>query len=276
MKNKFLHNKNLKALLITLVILVVMGVFSIGENSVISGAVNGFTRGLSQLSAAASDGLSRNTEDLKAENEKLKQENAELREQLVDYYDIKAENERLWKYYDLKKQNPSYTICPGTVIRRDANDDFYSFTLDIGSAKGVKQNDPVITENGLVGYVSRVDAVTCSVKTILSPDVRAAAEDKRSGDSGIVSGGASLCDNNLTQLTKIAENNKIKEGDLVVTSGTGGVYPKNLIVGRVRELKFNSYDAARYAVVEPCEDMRRITAAAVITDFDGKGEVNGR
>ncbi len=276
MKNKFLHNKNLKALLITLVILVVMGVFSIGENSVISGAVNGFTRGLSQLSAAASDGLSRNPEDLKAENEKLKQENAELREQLVDYYDIKAENERLWKYYDLKKQNPSYTICPGTVIRRDVNDDFYSFTLDIGSAKGVKQNDPVITENGLVGYVSRVDAVTCSVKTILSPDVRAAAEDKQSGDSGIVSGSASLCDNNLTQLTKIAENNKIKEGDLVVTSGTGGVYPKNLIVGRVRELKFNSYDATRYAVVEPCEDMRRITAAAVITDFDGKGEVNGR
>lgn len=273
MKDKFLHNKNLKALLITLVILVVMSVLSQGDNSVVSGAVNGLTRGMSQLTAQAAGALYDNDGDLKAENEKLRQENAELREQLVDYYDVKAENERLWKYYDLKKQNPSYTICPGTVIRRDTNDDFYSFTLDIGSSQGVKQNNPVITENGLVGYVSRVDAATCRVKTVLSPDLRAAAEDKQSGDSGIVSGSASLCDNNLIQLTKVAENNRIEAGDIVVTTGSGGVYPKNLIIGRVKELKFNAYDTTRYAVIEPYEDVRAVTAAAVITSFDGMGEV---
>lgn len=273
MKDKFLHNKNLKVLLITLVILAVMSVLSQGDNSVVSGAVNGLTRGMSQLTAQAAGAIYYDDGDLKAENERLRQENAELREQLVDYYDVKAENERLWKYYDLKKQNPSYTICPGTVIRRDANDDFYSFTLDVGSSKGVKQNNPVITENGLVGYVSRVDAATCRVKTVLSPDLRAAAEDKQSGDSGVVSGSASLSDSNLIQLTKIAENNKIKAGDIVVTTGSGGVYPKNLIIGRVRELKFNSYDTTRYAVVEPYEDVRTVAAAAVITDFDGMGEV---
>ncbi len=273
MKDKFLHNKNLKVLLITLVILVVMSVLSQGDNSVISGAVNGLTRGMSQLTAQAAGAFYDNDGDLKAENERLRQENAELREQLVDYSDVKAQNERLSKYYDLKKQNPSYTICPGTVIRRDANDDFYSFTLDIGSSKGVKQNNPVITENGLVGYVSRVDAATCRVKTVLSPDLRAAAEDKQSGDSGVVSGSAPLCDNNLIQLTKIAENNKIKAGDIVVTTGSGGMYPKNLIIGRVKELKFNSYDTTRYAVIEPYEDVRTVTAAAVITSFDGMGEV---
>ncbi len=58
-----------------------------------------------------------------------------------------------------------------------------------------------------------------------------------------------------------------------MTSGAGGVYPDNLIVGEVREIKFNSYDTTRYAVVEPYEDIKSITAAAVITDFDGKGEV---
>ncbi len=278
MKNKFLHflhNKNLKALLITLVILVVMSVFSHGENSVICSAVNSFTKGFAQLSAAAASGGA-DDGDIRKENEKLKQENAELREQLVDYYDIKAENKRLWDYYDIKKQNPSYTICPATVIRRDTNDDFYSFTLDIGSAKGVRLNSPVITENGLVGWVSGVDISTCRVKTILSPDTKAACEDKQSGDSGIISGSASLYEKNLTQLTKIEENNKIKKGDIIVTSGTGGVYPKNLIVGKVTELKFNAYDATRYAVVEPYEDISKITAAAVITDFDGRGEVNAK
>lgn len=271
---KRIKNKNLKPLIITLVILCVAAVLSLDENSVIPSAVNAFTNGIFSVTANATASTdSASYDDLKVENEKLKKENAELREQLADYYDVKQENEKLWKYYDLKKQNPSYKIQPATVIMRDANDDFYSFTLDIGTSSGVAVNNPVITENGLVGWVYKADLTTCKVKTILSPDTKAGAVDKQSGDSGIISGSASLCDDNLTSLTKIEENNKIKEGDMIVTSGTGGIYPGNLIIGKVKEIKYNSYDTSRYAIVEPYEDIRKITSAAVITDFDTKGEV---
>lgn len=274
---KSYRNKNIKVLLITLAVISAAAVLSVGESSVISSGINTLTKGLFSLTASATasaDTLS--YDELKSENERLRQENAELRSQLADYYDIKAENSRLWKYYDLKKQNPSYKIQPATVIMRDANDDFYSFTLDIGASSGVSLNCPVITENGLVGWVCQVDSASCKVKTILSPDTKASAVDKQSGDTGIVSGSTALCDENLTSLTKIAENNKIKEGDMIVTAGTGGVYPQNLIIGRVKELGFNSYDTSRYAVIEPYEDIRRITAAAVITDFDTKGEVKNK
>lgn len=270
----FLHNKNFKTLLITLVILVVMSVLSLADNSVVSSAVNGITKGLFQVSASATASADTvSYDDLKKENEELKKENAELRSQLVDYYETKSENDRLWKYYDLKKENPSYKILPASVIRRDVNDDFYSFTLDIGSSNGVELNDPVITENGLVGWVCRTDAGICKVKTILSPDTRAGAIDKKTGDLGIVSGSAEYSDQNLTCLTKIAEDNKIKEGDIIVTSGTGGVYPGNLVIGEVKELSFNSYDTTRCAIIEPYEDICTVTAAAVITDFETKGEV---
>lgn len=270
----FLHNKNFKTLLITLVILVVMSVLSLADNSVVSSAVNGITKGLFQVSASATASADTvSYDDLKKENEELKKKNAELRSQLVDYYETKSENDRLWKYYDLKKENPSYKILPASVIRRDANDDFYSFTLDIGSSNGVELNDPVITENGLIGWVCRTDAGTCKVKTILSPDTRAGAVDKKTGDLGIVSGSAEYSDQNLTCLTKIAEDNKIKEGDIIVTSGTGGVYPGNLVIGEVKELSFNSYDTTRCAIIEPYEDICTVTAAAVITDFETKGEV---
>lgn len=258
----------------TLVILCCLSILSIGENSVIPSVINGFTNGLFTVSAqatASADTVS--YDELLAENEKLKKENAELRNQLSDYYDIKEENEKLWNYYDLKKENPSYKILPASVIMRDANDDFYSFTLNIGTSSGVGVNNPVITENGLVGWVCKADLTTCKVKTILSPETKAGAIDKQSGDSGIVSGSAVLCDQNLTSLTKIAEDNKIKEGDMVVTSGIGGIYPGDLIIGKVKEIKFDSYDISRYAVIEPYEDIKTITDAAVITDFDTKGEV---
>ena len=274
MRKRRNKNKSLKVLVITLIILTVLGVLSQAENSLVSSGINLVSKGLFQLSAAATASAdSASAEDLRAEVEALKQENAGLRAQLADYIDTKAENERLWKYYELKKQNPSYQIAPANVIRRDANDDFYSFTLDVGTSVGVSVNAPVITENGLVGWVCQADAATCKVKTILSPDTKASVSDKQSGDSGILSGSVTLCAQNLTGMNKLAEDHKIKEGDMIVTSGTGGAYPAGLLIGQVQSIEFNKYDASRYAVIKPYEDVREITSAAVITDFASKGKV---
>ena len=166
-------------------------------------------------------------------------------------------------------------MTPANVIKRDANDDFYAFTLDVGTAKGVSVNNPVITENGLIGWVCQADAATCKVKTILSPDTKTGAQDKQSGDNGIINGSATLCDKNRTAMTKLAENHKVKKGDMIVTSGTGGVYPGGLLIGEVESVEFNSYDASRHAVIKPYEDIRTVSTAAVITDFKSKGEVGG-
>lgn len=272
--NDFFRTKNFKVFVIILAVVCVISVLSATDNSLFSGLINASTKGLSQVTAAAAASLdTADYDELLAENEKLRSENAELRSQLVDYYDLQKENERLWNYYDIKKENPSYTIIPSNVIKRDTNDDFYSFTLDVGTNLGVSVNDPVITENGLVGWVYKADLATCKVKTILSPDTKAGAVDKVTGDSGVISGSTELCDDNLTAFTKIAADNTIKKGDIIVTSGTGGVYPGNLIIGEAQEIKYNEYDTTMYAVVKPYEDIKSITAAAVITGFDGKGEI---
>ena len=268
----FLSTKSAKILIATLAVILVVAILGATGNPWVSSAFNFITKGLSSVTANLTNG-DKDYDTLKAENEKLKQDVADLRTQLVDYYDVKSENARLWKYYKLKKSNPDYEILPASVIRRDTNEAFYSFTIDAGSSSGVSVQDPVITENGVIGFVNSVNATSSKVTTILSPDLQAGAVDKKSGESGIVSGSAVLCDENKTAFSKIDANAKVKKGDIIVTSGIGGVYPADLILGKVTDIRYDSYDAAKYAVIKPYEEIKSVTDVVVLTDFKNKGEI---
>lgn len=271
---EFFADKNRKILAIALAAVIVTAVLGATGNPWVSSAFNFLTKGLSSVSAAVTDAAEEKSYDeLLAEKKKLSKEAADLRTQLVDYYDLKDENARLWKYYNITKSNPDYQILPANVIRRDSNDEFYSFTIDAGTASGVELQDPVLTENGLIGFISSVNAASSKVTTVLSPDMQAGAVDKRTADSGIVSGNSSYSDKGLTTLSKIDANANIKKGDIVTTSGIGGIYPANLIVGKVEELRYNEYDATKFAVVKPYENIKKVTDVVVLTDFKNKGEV---
>lgn len=203
-------------------------------------------------------------DELWAENKRLSAENAELRIKLADSLDIKRENERLRKYFDIKEENPSYKIVPAEVVRRDSAEDFYGFTINAGTSSGIKVNDTVITENGLVGWISRADKSSSAVTTILSPQTKVSVIDSESGDCGILCGSGSLCDKNLAVMQNITTENSIKSDDLIVTSGIGGVYLKNLVVGRVENVSVSEYDSSVSAEISPCQQISDITDIAVI------------
>ncbi len=265
--------KKLICLVGVLVVLLIIG--GVTENNLLSSFVNGITLPLSEVSAAvAEEAVKPNYDELEAENQELKEEIAKLRTQLADYYNVKHENERLWRYYDLKAENPQYEIMPATVVRRDPNDDFYSFTLDKGKANDVAEGDPVVTENGIIGWVYEVDMYTAKVKTILSPDAKVGVIDTVTRDSGVVSGNVLYADQNLTTMTRISALNNLKEGDIVTTTGISGIYPAGLIVGEVKEITFDSYDTSMYAVISPFEDIRTVIDVVVITSFEGQGKIS--
>ena len=270
----FLKSKSVKIFLSVALVVLAMAVFSNSSKSnIVSSAVNGVTYSLSKVTAASANEDKRTIDEIKAENEKLKKENADLRTQLVDYYDTLTENARLWKFYDLKKENPQYSLVPSMVLRRDANDDFYSFTLDKGTTSDISVNDPVVSENGLVGWVREVDANTCKVVTILSPQTSVGAIDNKTHDTGVVSGNAKYCDKNLTTMTKLNANHKIKKGHIITTTGISGLYPKGLIIGEVEEICYDTYNTSYYAVIKPYDSIKKLTELAIITDYTGQGEV---
>ncbi len=270
---EFFSDKKVKIISITVIAVIVLMILGAAGNPVLSSGVNFLTKGLFQVSASAAKEGDKTYDELISENKALKKEAADLRTQLVDYYDLKEENARLWKYYKIKKDNADYEIMPGAVINRDSSQDFYSFSIDVGTSSGVSVSDPVITENGLIGFISSVNAVSSKVTTILSPDLQAGALDKRTKDSGVVAGNALYTDENKTTFTKIDANAEVKKGDIITTSGIGGIYPENLIVGKVSDIKYDKYDAAKYAVVTPYENIKKVTDVVVLTDFKNKGEI---
>lgn len=266
-------NKNLKCLIITLVILLLTGVLSQGKTGFISGALNLLPLGISSLTASAKSTADSAGTD---ETEMLKKENADLRQSLVNYLELKEENEKLREYFKISRKNRDYKLAPAEVIARDPDDDFGAFTIGAGTSAGVKEGDAVITENGLIGLITRAEPATAYVTTVLSPSLSVGAVDKRSGDSGVVRGSAELSGKNRAALKLIDENNTIKKNDLITTLGTGGVYPENLIIGKVVSVERDPFDSSPYAVIELYDDIKSVENVAVITEFSGKGEINAK
>ena len=196
---EFFSDKKVKIVSITIAVVILVMIISAAGRPFLSSGVNFLTKGLSQVSAAAASNGEKTYDELLEENKALKKEAANLRTQLVDYYDLKDENARLWKYYKIKKGNSDYEIMPASVIRRDSSQDFYSFSIDVGTSNGVQVQDPVITENGLVGFISSANAVSSKVTTILSPDLQAGALDKRTKDSGVIAGSTLTITKQLSQ-----------------------------------------------------------------------------
>lgn len=272
----FFESTKVKIFLSVLLVLIMLSVFTRNvENNIISSSVNTLTYGISKVSAAATQknnsGMS--YDELMAQYEELQKTNRDLRARLVDYYDVKEENARLWKFYGLKKEHGDYILIPAIVLRRDSNDEFYSFTIDKGTSSDISTGDPVMGQNGLIGWVSEADVNTAKVVTILSPRTGIGAVDNASKDTGIIKGSVNYADSNRTTFAKLSSSHKVQAGDIVTTTGISGMYPKGLVLGEVRDIGYDTYDASYYAVLEPYDDIRTITDIAVITGFDGEGEI---
>lgn len=213
-------------------------------------------------------------EKLKEENENLKTEINKLQNNVVDYYNLKRENLRLKKFYGIKDSDSSLKFVLASVIGRDATEVFGDFTIDQGTESGISINDAVITENGLVGKVCQVNKSFSKVKTILSPDVKIAAINSRTNESGMISGALEYAGSNLTRMIFIPARNDMKNGDILTTSGISGMYPKNLKIGTVKATEYDSRENLHYALVDVFEKITDISDVFVVTDFHGKGFID--
>lgn len=212
-------------------------------------------------------------EKLTLKNTELESEIAELREKLADYEKATAENEFYKNYLEIKDKNPDFKFRPATLISRDKEDPYKGFVINKGTVNGVAANDPVITEAGLVGFVSETGLTTSKVVTILSTDLTLGALDNRTSDSGILSGNVELASEGLTKLYNLSRSCNIAVGDYVVTSGEG-IFPSGLLIGTIETIGSDKYNTSIYANIKPFADLNELKNVMVITDFKGQGGLN--
>ncbi|MCQ2459215.1 MAG: rod shape-determining protein MreC [Ruminococcus sp.] len=213
-----------------------------------------------------------NSDEYYEENKRLKEEIGELNRQLTEYESLKAEVEELRELVSIKQEHEDFEYTEKCdVIGYVTNDPFMSFTIDKGSAEGVKPDCPVVTAEGLVGIIVEVSDHMSTVRTILSPDLSVAAVNSRSNkDMGIVEGDIPSAEKGQSRLIHINKDNKFKKGDLVITSGTSGLFPKDYSIGKILSISPDSNGISDCAVIEPCADISRLSSVYVITDFTGK------
>ncbi len=233
-----------------------------------------FLKAGSAITNSVGDFLDRfaNAEENYLRVQELEEELRLANEKLIDYEQKKRENEQFREFLGLKETNPDYDFEPATVIGRDSTNRFYSFTIDKGSIDGVEEADPVITADGLVGIVWEVGLTYSHVRTILDISVEVGVYDISTRDSGILTGDISLSASKLCKLNYLPKESGIASGNLIVTSGIGGVFPKDLPVGTVKSIKTDSSGLSLTAVIDPAADIENVTDVLVIKAFNGQSK----
>ena len=246
------------------------GRLTAAPQEILSVAVAPFQR----AAAAVSNGVSSlwekytNIDAILEENEKLTTENAELRGQMVDYDKLKAENEAYKALTNIQEQHPEMSYVSSFVIGRDPLDSFYGFTLDKGSLDGVEANDAITSDEGyLLGVVTEVDLTSCKVMTILHPSFNAAGVVSRTRDNGIITGSADYAADGLCILSNLSRGTLTKANDQVITTGLGGVFPPDVLVGEVQELVPEASGKSTIAVLKPGADPRTVKHVFIITNY---------
>jgi len=199
------------------------------------------------------------------QNEMLRNEVTQLREQNLTASEYAAENERLRALLGYKQSALQFDLVAARVIGRESATWSSMIVINRGLGDGVQKDMPVVTEKGLVGRVVEAGPNSSKVQLILDPrtSVGTLVQRPESRVAGIVEG--DLDNPTMPRMVNIPKTADVIVGDIIVTSGFGGIYPKGLVVGLVSELKNDTGGLLKVALLEPAVDFQRLEDVMVIT-----------
>jgi rod shape-determining protein MreC len=200
---------------------------------------------------------------LRQKNAQLEAENSRLQVQIVELQQQVTEAQLLSTLVDYERKHVENQYSAASVIARDVSPFMHYVIIDRGSDDGLRRGMPVVTNQGLVGNIASVSAGASRVQLINDPASSINVILQQSDVEAVLNG-------RLTgelELNMINQNTTVQAGDLVMTSGLGGNYPANIVIGQVVTVRNEASSLFQTASVQPAVDFSQLDIVLIITNF---------
>jgi rod shape-determining protein MreC len=205
----------------------------------------------------------RDITSLRARNLELEAQVSQLQTQVIELQQRVSETEILAALVDFSRSNPESTYRAAAVIGRDPSPFLHYIIINRGSNDGIRRGMPVVTNQGLVGRVDAVIADAARVQLITDPASSVNVYLQNADTSAVLFGSVT----GDLSLDLISPNAVVEPGDLILTSGLGGGYPSDLIIGQVVTIRTLEFELFQQATVQPAVDFSRLEIVLVIINF---------
>lgn len=213
-------------------------------------------------------------DELKAENEALKEQIKEYENNSYEESIIKSQNEWLKDYVKFHESNPKFKITDAKIISRESGNYQTVLTLNKGIIHGIKVKMPIITAEGLLGYVSEVALDWCKVTTVIEAKNAIGVYSSRQGAQGVLTGDIELREAGLCKITYLNTPSDLKLGDKIFTiGGSESIYPADLYIGEISDIAIDASTGNIVATVTPKVDftnLQSLSNVMIICGYEGE------
>ena len=246
---------------------------AIGSSDWLGGLLKPFQTSVGSISNMASSFWTsgRRIAELEAENAALRRHVAEIDEQARLYDQIISENERLRELLGFAQRHSDLSLLPAAVIARDTDNYAKTYTISRGSRHGIEPRMLAVNEMGqIVGTVSEAGVDWATVRTVVDSDFACGAYVFRSRIDGVCKGSFGLMNEEKLTMTGLTPDVDIKVGDEVLTSGVGGMFPRDIVIGEVIALEFDLNGMTATAIISPAAELKRIEQLFIVMSFESE------
>ena len=206
-----------------------------------------------------------NFSEVREENKNLATENEKLKDKLLQYSDLAEENERLRQMLNFTEEHNNYNYVGCNIIGYPNNNISEGYIIDKGENANIKKGMVVIAAQGLVGQVTSVASNWSIVQSLTSENIVVAVMSNSTREAtGYIKGYKDRKNRNLAKVYDLPIDSQIKEGDVIVTSGVGMIYPKEIRIGEVIKVEEDNVKVMKSALVKPYVDFNKLEELFII------------
>jgi rod shape-determining protein MreC len=210
-----------------------------------------------------------NFSEVKAQNKELVDKNQELENKLSTYSDLKEENDRLRQVLKFAEDRNNYNYIACDITGYSGGNFLDGYIVNKGKNDNIQKGMIVIAAQGLVGQVTSVGNTESIVQSLVNENISVSVMVESTRDAtGFIKGYKDSQNRNLAKVYDLPMESEVKEGDVIMTSGIGRLYPKEIRIGEVISVQEDKVMVMKNAVVKPYVDFNKLEELFIVSPKD--------